>query len=68
MGERAPWAEATDIEEPKNLPTILLERNIRMAKEIHRKPTPNHRNGFGGQMTIAGAVTASGTDAVDANV
>nr|DAZ51221.1 MAG TPA: hypothetical protein [Caudoviricetes sp.] len=40
MGERAPWAEATDIEEPKNLPTILLERNIRMAKEIHRKPTP----------------------------
>jgi hypothetical protein len=40
MGERAPWAEATDIEEPKNLPTILLEVNIRMAKEIRRKPAP----------------------------
>ena len=28
----------------------------------------NRRNGFGGQTTIAGAVTASGTDAVDASV
>lgn len=48
MGEGAPWAEATDTEEPKNLPTILLEGNIRMAKEIHRKPTQNRRNGFDG--------------------